>query len=74
MQYSTYKIQYLIEMTQYFIAEVIADFSLFERRAKKMWIRIFDVSDDWLSDNRRFTVFDFLCVCGGGTIGKIIAL
>ena len=38
--------------------EVIADFSLCERRTKKMWVQIFDVSDDWLSDNRRSTVFE----------------
>ena len=43
-------------MTQYLLREVIADFSLFERRTKKMWVRIFDVSDDWHSDNRRSTV------------------
>ena len=40
------KMQYLIEMTQNFIAEVIAEFSLFERRTKRMWVWIFDVSDD----------------------------
>ena len=37
--------------------EVIADFSLFGRRTKKMWVRIFDVSDDRRSDNRCSTVF-----------------
>ena len=29
--------------------EAIAHFSLFEGRTKKMWVRIFDVSDDWRS-------------------------
>ena len=46
-------------MTQYFIAWVIADFSLFERRANKMWARIFAFSDDWRSDNRRSTVITY---------------
>ena len=49
MQYSTYKIQYLIEMTQYFIAWSNRWFFVVKRRTKKLWVRIFDVSDDWHS-------------------------
>ena len=52
MQCSTYKVQYLIEKSSTLLREVIADFLLFERRTKKMWVRILDVSD-----NRRSTVY-----------------
>ena len=40
--------------------EVTADFSLFESRTKKMWVRIFDVSDASRSDNGHFYC---VCVC-----------